>query len=110
MKPSPRQAPELRHGPRIVTKEMKEEWEAISEDDAVLLEVEHTYGNGYGVEPYGYQLTFFKSIQVKDEDCEECGNNEFIHVYSSGNATCSPRSARETCNECGNIITDEYWD
>lgn len=106
MKKTPPQLPRLRNGPRTVTEGLREEYGALHPEDKVLLEAEQTHGNGRGVAPYGYQVTKKKTIKELDEPCR-CGNEEAIYVYSSGRATCSPRSVRETCNACGETLREE---
>lgn len=109
MERTPKSAPSVRHGPRLVTDSMREEYSALDEQDKVLLEVKHTSGNGRGVEPYGYKLTKLKTIIERSHQCE-CGSLQAIYEYSSGKATCSPSSKKVTCNQCGRVHEDEYWD
>lgn len=109
MRKTPKQVPRYLNGPTIIDDEMREQYPALGEQDLVLLECDQTHGEGYGVEPYGYQLTHLKTIHRLEEECD-CGSNESIYEYSGGRATCSPASVNVTCNKCGKEIRNEYWD
>jgi hypothetical protein len=108
MEPKSKATPPIRHGPRLVTDSMRDEYRALSEQDKVLLEVEHTYGKGRGVEPYGYKLTKLKTIIERSEECE-CGYSQAIYKYTSGKATCSPGNETVTCNQCGRVHKKKSW-
>lgn len=107
---APKVAPEPHRGNGlVVTDEMVEEYRAVKNHFITLKHVEHTYGNGYGVEPHGYKLTALIAVVELPHQCPKCDNLYGTYEYRAGDATCSPAFEETYCNRCDTQISEKRY-
>jgi hypothetical protein len=95
--------------PHVVTEQDRKRYPDRLKNTLVIRELDATYGEGLGGEPYGWLTTKRVEVRTSDELCPSCGCDLRLHTMSQDRAGMVGGGA-ERCLACHELLDEEWWD